>query len=360
MQISPKSQCTFFPKKVPTNINIDPYVFRLSSINPINVSESAKLINIFPAIIEDLVIKTIRQAFGNNYDVTVSSITLSKGTNLFQTIEIKFIPEAASSNLNIIISLVYVFDSGKYQVLSAEVSDSTSGDLENPIIRVYTKGSSPQEDGVMYLEIYFPIPNTTYTFSFVLIKNPLDLSEVSVFIQVDQPYQLEININQILSLSQFYSNNSEMEMPEIKIITSTESYFGANLSQSFFEVAKVKMICHHGNYKKKSYTSSDTKYPNLTAVVRGKGCTLIEKVYFISKKTKLDISEFDFYKRLISYSMLRYYLWYLIRGVFDVSILHRDNTRLFFSSLAQSEYALFINIFDDPIIKGYDYYFIKA
>jgi hypothetical protein len=189
----------------------------------------------------------------------------------------------------------------------------------------------------------------------------------------------KINVNQVLSLDAFYDEYSEADIPHIKIIAYsirsddyeqtqcnkqsqayTQMGLVEDLSQVCFEVIMTKTKHSDESLEKQTYIRNNTTHPKLMTVIRGKGDTLLDKIRFIIAKTKSTINVYDLYQRLISYAMLRYYLWFLIEDEWDISILWRKNTKQFFTALARSEYALFVNVFEEQIIRGYDYYFVYS
>lgn len=124
--------------------------------------------------------------------------------------------------------------------------------------------------------------------------------------------------------------------PRIKIFAETEVFYGANLMLSVF----------------KTEDSVYLRRPALTKVVAGKGCTLAAKIAVnAGKQDKL-------LQGVISYGMLRYFLWYLITGKWCVAILKRRYTRKFFSVLATSDYKNFVPVFSELGLNVYEKYFI--
>lgn len=124
------------------------------------------------------------------------------------------------------------------------------------------------------------------------------------------------------------------DCPKITILARTEVLFGENVTMVFFQ-------------------QGDREYahrPFLTSVVKGNECTLMQKIVAFGTTEPL----FD---GIVEYGMLRYFLWFLIKCKWDIRILLRRNTDLFFETLAKSEYACWVPYFNSSSIKGYDRYF---
>lgn len=94
------------------------------------------------------------------------------------------------------------------------------------------------------------------------------------------------------------------------------------------------------------------RYPCLTVVTAGKGCTLVSKLVSVldSESTAQDF---------LKYALLRYFLWYLITSEWTVLILTRSNTRRFFRALRTSSYACWIEYFVRTGLMKYERYFIE-
>ena len=124
--------------------------------------------------------------------------------------------------------------------------------------------------------------------------------------------------------------------PKITILMSTDPIWGQNLSSVFFK-------------------SEDKKYvhrPKLTSVLDGIGCTLMEKL------ASPELRNVDS-NSIITYGLLRYFLWFLIACKWDITILLQSNTKRFFNKLRKSNYACWVNAFNNPQLKGYDKYYLQ-
>lgn len=125
----------------------------------------------------------------------------------------------------------------------------------------------------------------------------------------------------------------ERKCPRLRILSSSDMLTGANLGMVLF----------------RTETNTYTKYPPLTSVVKGEECTLYGKLYG-NPSAIVD--------NVVKYGMLRYFLWFLIKGKWSIRILTRRYTKHFFNELSKSDYACWAKEFDTPELKGYDVYFI--
>lgn len=126
---------------------------------------------------------------------------------------------------------------------------------------------------------------------------------------------------------------SERTCPILRGYATTDVLFGANLSMAVLTEADRVYI----------------KHPPLTKVVSGEECTLAGKVSTF--RGSMD----DF----LEYSILRYFLWFLVRGVWTVQILRRSNTNKFFASVVDSPYACWIEYIRQPRLFQYNKYFVE-
>lgn len=126
--------------------------------------------------------------------------------------------------------------------------------------------------------------------------------------------------------------------PRLKIFAATEAIYGSNLTMVVF--------------RSQEFPEKEWQHrPPFTEVVAPRGeCTLALKC----------MANGSIMIRLILYGMLRYFLWFLMEGKWDIDVLLQHNTDLFFHTLQSSrKYSCFREAFEDPDIKGYDQYFLK-
>ncbi len=94
------------------------------------------------------------------------------------------------------------------------------------------------------------------------------------------------------------------------------------------------------------------RYPFLTIVTKGKECTLIGKL-------ANSLVDNDTAEEFLRYSLLVYFLWYLITNKWTVCILKRSKSATFFKELKCSEYACWIEYFESEGLLRYRKYFVK-
>jgi len=157
------------------------------------------------------------------------------------------------------------------------------------------------------------------------------------------------------------SSNNEIF---ILLRSITDYYGGGNLGQTVMTIEDTiphkQVLCIDHIVKLNfGYQTSYSRVPNLTPVVIGSECFYVEKALAINNLYYPE--EQDPYQtlgRLTLYAILRYFLGFLLYGFFNISILLRKNTEIFFDDLARSRYNGFLEAFADPKIAGFDKYFI--
>lgn len=355
------------------SIGINPSFYTFQSAAPVVVGTTPNTpvpIPVLPeSVANDLTLQTLRQAFATStdqvgtYDVTVSSDAAISGTNIFQTITIGFTPSDVQT---VTVDLIYYFANNITTLASSNVNAFTTGDLsgaDNDNTYFYSQNSDDSVSIDRYLDVYFPLSNTTYTFFFKgLVSNATNPAEVTVqSIVVEQQYGITISIIQVLGLLSIYNGPTwNINAPQIEITATTEPYLGANLSEVVYQVVEVYTKCKPcGAQSSKTVFLENSNYPKLNEVLQGTG-SLMQRVQQISSTITPYISQFDFLRNIVAYAMLRYYLWKLITGCFDLTILYSNNTAKFFKELACSKYRDFLQVFNETQIKGYSVYFIKG
>lgn len=238
----------------------------------------------------------------------------------------------------------------------------------------------PVTNNLVNIEVYYATPNTiainihprVYTLRMNLTNdrsvvgltasqdvraNILDLKTINVIIQPGEgiEFMLLVNIRDVSIPSVSMSlikvvygigaglelQSPQVQCPVIRVFANLETLYGGNLSRVVFRSAsyeggKVREHMHR---------------PKFTRAVAGKGRTLQEKVLTLGT---------GLMNGIVSYGLLRYYLWYLITMCWDTTILYQSNTSKFFDGLKWSEYKCWIEAFQDPQIKGYDEYFVNC
>lgn len=118
----------------------------------------------------------------------------------------------------------------------------------------------------------------------------------------------------------------------IFILAVMETIFGQNLSLALFRSARGEWL-HR---------------PRFTSVVRGKECTLVGK--YATQELRGAVPTL-----LEEYGLLRYFLWFILTGAWDITILLQSRTKEFFLALRNSSYRIWLLTFKK--YRGYELYF---
>jgi hypothetical protein len=137
-------------------------------------------------------------------------------------------------------------------------------------------------------------------------------------------------------------------------------YYGYHLDT--IKMSKCKDIFI--KFKKLKTTTFLEFHIPLQNVVKGKGCTLREKLlhYYNHHQHLIGPSFNDFYIQIILYGMSKYILSKLLYGDFNINYLCQNRNKQFFKDLKHSRFCGFINFFKDPSnnIVGDDQFFITC
>lgn len=173
----------------------------------------------------------------------------------------------------------------------------------------------------------------TYSFNLDKIYSPLQL-KIKVVIDPRLSNNFTSN-NNLLSF-----NNQE----EITIVSQT-LIDGSDIGSTIF-------------------TNNDKIYeqccPKIVSVLIGTGATMSDKLNNILLKQPVNTAPQQFILNIILYSMLRYFLSYLLYGNFDINYLLNQYTKQFLHDLKHSQYQNFLDYFSNinsPIF-GYEQYFL--
>lgn len=184
------------------------------------------------------------------------------------------------------------------------------------------------------LNITVSFVNKKYgTYSFNLYKN-------------FSPLQLKINtvVDPRLSNNFTSSNNLLLFNNEEITITSQTLIDGSDIGSTIFiNNNKVYEQC----------------CPKIVSVLIGNGTTMIDKLNNILLTQPVNTNPQQFIINIILYSMLRYFLSYLLYNNFDINYLLNQYTKQFLHDLKHSQYNDFLDYFINPnsIIFGYEQYF---
>jgi hypothetical protein len=150
------------------------------------------------------------------------------------------------------------------------------------------------------------------------------------------PYALP-NISPVSAQQRLLINQNP---PRIVIWSTLDVLSGANASQTIYRVNYPPQ----GTYSEWEDSLDITSYVEPESV-----CTLARKCV---------VSGAQVYT-LIKYAALRLFLWFLITGEWDYSILLQRNTVKFFRALSESQYAIYIRLFEGDELRGYGKYFVR-
>lgn len=130
------------------------------------------------------------------------------------------------------------------------------------------------------------------------------------------------------------------EQTRIKIFSRTDLLTGANAAQTVYRVT------YTGGREFSEWSCPLT----ITRYVRSKSCTLSSKAWVLGANLK----------SLVLYAALRIFLWFLLTGKWDYSILVRSKTREFFGTLSASDkYRQYLLAFESEDLRGYGKYFVN-
>lgn len=104
-----------------------------------------------------------------------------------------------------------------------------------------------------------------------------------------------------------------------------------------------------------------TRYPlKFGLYVVGTQCTFFDKAQAFRIANYPTLDDFEMLGRISLYGLLRYFLWFLITGHWNLNILRRRYTNAFYAILLASDYAIFYEAFSDPEseIYGLDVAFV--
>lgn len=156
-----------------------------------------------------------------------------------------------------------------------------------------------------------------------------DLVNIQSVVTINYSYTTKYDLPPPSLLS--YSNGESC--PRIAIFYSTDAIYGQNMGFAFFKSGERKYV----------------RRPAFTSVLVGEECTMMQKLTTLAEQ---DVE----WESVITYGLLRYFLWFLITNKWNINILLQCNTEKFFQYLSKSEYACWIQVFTTQL-KGYEKYF---
>ena len=139
--------------------------------------------------------------------------------------------------------------------------------------------------------------------------------------------------------------------PSILIISQTLIDF-SDIGNTLFTVSNNKTSNNSKIFEKDC--------PLIVSVLKGNGLTTLDKINYLYKKYKLDITTLIFGSNIIEYSMVRYFLGKLLYDKWNINILLNKYYKKFLKDLQNSKYNNFVDYFVDPNNKtyGYNKYFL--
>lgn len=311
---------------------------------------------IVPSEPASLVTQMKREVFGNTYDLKAQITESSLGCIITKTVEFTH-----GNGSVIIFNISYVKDDDSYSVISTDAFAVG----EEPLLREYKSNvpwvmedlSGPITNQGFTVQVDYIKLNVSYS---ILVKNIVGNSSTVAEATVTQRAITVIDTEEVLGLRYVYAGNQWNNVAKINVFSTTDFFFGRNLGQVGFVQLNSKDIClnENGQLQYNNLVRQREDYPPLTEVVDGKGSTLIEKVFYLANKDKPGMKKITFLSLLVSYAMLRYYLWFLMNcKKFDINILCKDRTIEFFEALNSSIYTQYNEVFFETDIKGFGAYF---
>lgn len=127
----------------------------------------------------------------------------------------------------------------------------------------------------------------------------------------------------------------------IRVFCSTEALYGENLTRSVLQV--------EDDTGARSYL----RRPSLTSVMRGEGCTFSAKVYYWN--IRVNGGTKDLTNGILTWGMIRYFLWYLTTSKWCVRVIESHYDRKFNNVVSEGPYACWLPYLDQ--YKSYARYY---
>jgi hypothetical protein len=234
-------------------------------------------------------------------------------------------------------------------------------------------GLSSYQPGSIYT-IYpqFPIPAIITTFGVLVTVTVNPNFSINTANSTTVPLLESNAINNNIMVPHMNNNNDmtnnvihlSVPVPTI-IIDGQTTINGENLADFIFTIKDIyTYYCydkkHVKNLKTGNVSDFDLKttklykyYICLQEVIKGKGETLREKLYFQYNGIYFQ----SFYENIIYYAIIKYILTYLLYGEFNLKYLLCENNKKFFKDLKHSRFREFIQVFEENNFEGYIKYF---
>lgn len=99
----------------------------------------------------------------------------------------------------------------------------------------------------------------------------------------------------------------------------------------------------------------DKPCPKIVSVLKGKGCTALDKINYIYQKQNITIEGIDFRDNLVKYSMLKYLLCKILYSRWNIYYLLGKYNNKFLNDLKRSNFNNFLDFFINPESDVYNY-----
>jgi hypothetical protein len=319
---------------------------------------------IVPSEPASLVTQMKRECFGDTYNLKALLTETRRACIVTRTLSFDFNNGSVSSSPDgFVLSLSYIIVDEQTEILNGS---PTLNPVPSSSILSNAKAELSQdslEEGVPVSEQSYTIrvnyinPNVQYTIG---VTNMANERTPVVTVLVTQQAITFYDAEELLNLRTVYSSEGWTDVPLINILSTTEIYYGRNLGQVGFDLLNSKDCClsKNGDVKYLNNITQLSDYPCLTKVVAGQGKTLVEKMFYLWNKYKPSILKLTFLGLIITYGMIRYYLWYLAKtACFDITILYQENNKKFEDAINATVYEQYNQVFNETPIKGYGEYY---
>jgi len=111
-------------------------------------------------------------------------------------------------------------------------------------------------------------------------------------------------------------------------------------------------------YEDSEFDKFEKSCPKVVSVLKGEGCTAVEKSNNIHKLEPNNLTYLEFANNLIQYSMVRYFLSRLLYGKFNINYLLGKYYYKFLKDLSKSRFNHYVEFFTTGQLIGYDKYFL--
>lgn len=188
-----------------------------------------------------------------------------------------------------------------------------------------------------------------------LLVQPLDLTTLSANVDAPPPPAGDPILNVFATTDKWGCNLGEMAAT-VNYVGGffPNGYVGSNLVGSLLPNSKAL------NPLNGVYQTLFSARPDLQAVLRGSGSTLLEQTNNLNDKVISGLDDRDFYVLIIVYSTLKYFLAGLISdGNFNDKWLLRKYNACFLKKLGKSKFSYYLQFFTDSQygLVGFDRFF---